>query len=95
MPRHLAQWLLKGCLPEAIKGAFDAMRTALDPSVLRISHDVDFGLIDLSVSGRMDGEALAALEAWRGDMPQRAVRAHCLPLLRSLDCQQQQAGCVA
>jgi hypothetical protein len=56
-----------------VKSVFGSLWLLLTNSLISISHDVDFGLVDLSSIPHLSEGVAAALESWQSLLPPRAV----------------------
>ena len=70
----MQRWLEAGYLECAIKSAFGGLRTLLQDSALCMSHDVDFGVVDLSQIASLSADAADSLRRWQALLPPHAVR---------------------
>lgn len=77
VPKNLAAWLEAGYHDSAIADAFGSLATLLQDSVLAVSHNVDFGVVDVSGVSALGDDVRAELTHWQGLLPAKAVR-HCL-----------------
>ena len=73
LPDLLVKWLEADYLRSALEGAMMARSLLFRRSALSFSHDIDFGLVDVSQLGRMGAEEQDALKSWQRLMPTRMV----------------------
>jgi hypothetical protein len=73
-PPQIVAWLDAGYLASAEEAAFDGLTTLLESSVLSISHDIDFGLVDLSSIVALPEGQHSSLQEWQRQMPTCKVR---------------------
>jgi hypothetical protein len=74
MPANISQWLNEGCLSTVIEGALGGLSLLLESSLLRVSHDIDFGLVDISKLKQLNADGHSALQSWQSLCPPKAVR---------------------
>lgn len=70
----MCSWLAAGYLEAAVKSALGGLRTLLQDSALSMSHDVDFGVVDLSSIATLSPDATDSLQRWQALLPPHAVR---------------------
>jgi hypothetical protein len=73
-PNNLDNWLRSGCLGNVMTCVARSVSQLLTDSLISISHDVDFGVVDLSSLAPLSEDVGMALRSSQAILPPEAVR---------------------